>query len=305
MIHRCFTTRMVSSLAAALAVCLMAATSSYSQAADNKLAPQQVAQKLLDESIPAGARKKLIADYPDQFDEIARALVHDLKPGTPEENIRIPWIWRVTVAAAKRNNADDIRKLLDLGLPVEGGLMTQWQSVVIGGAVITGIGLVQPWPKVRIEQVIGDDKSMKRRWELCIELSADMAEDENIIVPTRYDALRIIAMGSWDKRGGQLFKYLVPGTNDELMMGAISGFGDMDTPPAALALLSGIEHYNKVNKHFALNALLRGSYRMNLLLDAVENGRVTKDDLGAEKIQTVLQCDDEEINARAKKLLAK
>ncbi len=301
--HRCSTARIVSLRSSILAIGLIVAISSYSEAADNKLTPQQVAQKLLDESVSADARKKLIADYPDQFDAIARALVHDLKPGTPEENIRIPWIWRVTVAAAKRNKADDIRKLLDLGLPVEGGLMTEWQSVVIGGAVINGIGLVQPWPKERIELVIGDDESLKRRWELCIELSADMAEDESIIVPTRYDALRIIAMGSWDQRGGQLFKYLVPGTNDELMMGAISGLGDMNTPPAALALLSGIEHYNKVNRHFALNALLRGSYRRNLLLDAVENSRVTKDDLGEEKTQTLLQCDDLKIAARAKKLL--
>ncbi|MGE3316121.1 MAG: HEAT repeat domain-containing protein, partial [Planctomycetaceae bacterium] len=109
---------------------------------------------------------------------------------------------------------------------------------------------------------------------------------------------------SWDLRGGQLFKYLMKGTDDELMQGAISGLADMPVPAAAQALLSGYAHYSPENRKFALDALVRDESRVAVLLDAVESGRVGAEHLG-DCAQKLAAQQNEQLRERAKKLLAK
>jgi hypothetical protein len=232
-------------------------------------------------------------------------MTRDLKVGTKEEYRRIPWIWKVTVTAAKRNNADEIRRILDFSLPQPNvKTLDDWRAVVIGGGIINGISLTGPWPGARIAEIIGDDPALKSRWQLSLTLAAGMADDEKIFKGTRYDALRMIALDSWDLRGGQLFKYLMKGTDDELMQGAISGLADMPVPAAAQALLSGYPHYSPDNRKFALDALVRDESRAALLLDAVESGRVSSEHLG-DRTQKLAAQSNPELRERAKKLLGK
>src|SRR5688572_1522312 len=70
----------------------------------NAAEPDVAAKQILDASKPGAEREAVIAAHAGRAGEIMAAMVSDLQPGTPEEYKRIPWIWRVAIAAGKRNN---------------------------------------------------------------------------------------------------------------------------------------------------------------------------------------------------------
>jgi hypothetical protein len=269
--------------------------------------PAALAREILDDSRPEAERKKLIADHPQFSLELLKALVvdmpaHDLK----EEYRRIPWIWRVTVAAAKRNDLRELKPIVEFTLPLSNKPLRDWQAVVMGGGIINGIGLVGAWPDEQIEKMVSDDPGLRARWERVLELAATMADDPQVFNGTRYDALRIIGVDTWDRRGAQLSHYLKKGKgiDDELVQGAIGGLGTMRSPHVVQAILSEFGHYNDENRGFALDALLRDPQRTSALLDALESGRVKQADLGTGRIAKLTHSSDSTIRTRAQKLFA-
>jgi hypothetical protein len=132
------------------------------------------------------------------------------------------------------------------------------------------------------------------------------AEDWVARTAARYDALRIIGVDTWERRGAQLSRYLKKGKgiDDELVQGAIGGLGTMRSPHVAQAILSEFDHYNEENRGFALDALLKHPKRMAALLDAVESGRVKQAELGSARIAKLTHSSDSAVRARAEKLLA-
>jgi hypothetical protein len=115
----------------------------------------------------------------------------------------------------------------------------------------------------------------------------------------------MIAMDSWDQRGAQLVKYLAKGVNGELQQGAISGLSDMKAPPVAAALASGLGHYSKFNREFALDALVRDESRVGVLLDEIAADRIGKTDLGEKHIERLKSLKDEKLANRSRSFLAK
>src|SRR5262245_27190043 len=69
-------------------------------------------RKLIDEAAPQADREAIIREHPELSGDLIAGMVDDLKAGTDEEYRRIPWIWRVAIAAGKRNEADELRRLL-------------------------------------------------------------------------------------------------------------------------------------------------------------------------------------------------
>ncbi len=269
--------------------------------------PAALAREILDDGRPEAERKRVIAEHPQFSLELVKALVvdmpaHDLK----EEYRRIPWIWRVTVAAAKRNDLRELKPIVEFTLPQSNKPLRDWQAVVMGGGIINGMGLVGAWPDEQIEKMVGDDPGLRSRWDRVLGLAAAMADDPQVFNGTRYDALRIIGVDTWDRRGAQLSHYLKKGQgiDDELVQGAIGGLGTMRSPHVARAILSEFDHYNQENRGFTLNALLRDPQRMSALLDAVESGRIKRADLGAARIAKLTHSSDSAVRVRAQKLLA-
>ena len=138
-----------------------------------------------------------------------------------------------------------------------------------------------------------------------MNLAAALGDDSSVPTGTRYDALRMLGVEPYEKRGLQLTGYLGRRANEELQMGAISALADMRSPRGAAALLSGIDHYSMPNRNLALDALLRDELRQSALLDAVAAGRVTVSQLGEKRIQTLKAAANPELRARAEKLFAK
>ncbi len=216
-----------------------------------------VARYILDASRPNAAREAAVNANPQYAAELIAEMTRELAPGTPQEYERIPWIWRVAIAAGKRNDADTLKGILDVALPKDDQPLHDWQAVVIGGGIINGISQRDVWPRPRIAEIIGSDAALQKRWQRSLDLASAMADNEKTPTGTRYDALRVLGVESWDKRGQQLGGYLGKDVNAELQMGAVSGLGDVDSPEATAALKKALPDLTEHNRKLAEAALKR------------------------------------------------
>ena len=265
--------------------------------------PAAVAKVILDKGLSNEAREAAVRANPQFAAELVAEMTRDLVPGTPEEYVRIPWIWRVAIACGRRDDAGQLRKLLDVSLPRQGQPMHDWQAVVIGGGAVMGASDRGHWPAKRVPEIIGDDAALLARWRRSLDLASPMADDEKVKTGTRYDALRMLGAEPWAKRGAQLTRYLAKGTHEELQAGAITGAGDVDAPEAAAALVAALPHLEGANRNLALDALLRTPARADVLLGAVESGAVNRTVLDDARKQKLLNHPDEKVRARAKQVL--
>ena len=229
---------------------------------------------MLDDKQGPDARNAVITANDDRAGELIAEMARGLGDDPVEEYRRIPWIWRVAVAAGKRNDAVQLKSVLEASLPAEDAPLHDWQSVVLGGGVINGLTQAGEWPRVRVEKIIGDDAALNRRWNQANEKSAALADNEKVNHGTRYDALRMIAMRDWERSGPQLRNYLAKGTHRELQMGAVSACGDIDDPRAAAALIEYLPGLDARNVPLAIDALKRTAERKHLLDEAVTAGQV-------------------------------
>src|SRR5262249_48780003 len=152
-------------------------------------------------------------------------------------------------------------------------------------------------------EVLADDDALKARWARALDQASPMADGEKVPVGTRYDALRMLGVESWDKRGAQLIHYLAKSTNEELQMGAISALADMRAPAAARALLDGFVRFSARNRGLVLDALLRDESRAGLLLDGIARGLVNASELGDSRRKQLIEHPQEAIRQRAAHLL--
>lgn len=244
--------------------------------------------QILDDAKPHSVRDSLIEEHAEKSAEILKEMIVgiDEKPG--EEYRRIPWIWKVTIAAGRRNQEKELRQILEISTPATDAPLTHWQAVVLGGGVINGITQAGDWPKPVIDRILSTDAALQKRWNRALELSAEMANDATVPAGTRYDALRMIALQPWETSGEQLRRYLTD-ANHQLQQGAVSGLGDMEAPAATTALIENLDALTDSNRQFALEALLRTPERKKALKSAIENGKVSRKTIGEDWIRENLE----------------
>lgn len=250
--------------------------------------PANYARRILDPTTADVERSAIIQSQPHLAAELIAELAAGLQFGTPaahkEEYRRIPWIWRVAVTAGKRNEVQRIRSVLNVALPIDDEPLRDWQAVVIGGGIINGVSQSGAWPRPRLLEIIGDDKPLHNRFQRALELASAMADNAKTPSGTRYDALRMLGVEPWERRGKQVSGYLAKGTHDELQMGAISALADIDAPESAAALLAGFRNYSPHNRNLAVDALLRSEERRMRLRQAIDAGSISRDVVGGERI---------------------
>ena len=273
--------------------------------ADPDGSPRALARRILVPSTPAAEREAIIRDHFDASADLLAALAEGLGPDRAEEYGRIPWIWRVAIAAGRRNDEAEIRRLLAVALPSEGAPLDHWRAVVLGGGLINGISQAGAWPGARIDAILRDDSGLSRRWRRALDLASEMADAEAVPTGTRYDALRMIGLETWERRGAQVVRYLAAGVDPELQMGAISALGDMPSPRVPEALLSGLEHYTTANRKRMIAALARDDARRETLLDAVASGRLRAAELDEGLVRLLVDPTRNRSHGRARELFAR
>ncbi len=246
--------------------------------------PQQIAAALLDASIDQKARETLARDASARAAVVVEALVAGLPADDEaEEYRRIPWIWRVAVAAGRANDDAALKALLDLSMPGDGERLRDWQAVVLGGGIVMGVSQAGRWPKDAMAPWLAEDDRRARRWSRALALAEAMSHDAAVRNGTRYDALRMLAVLPWERAGTQLVRYLSRDVDAELQMGAIGGLADLQDDRAAEALLAHMPQYTERNRGLALDALLRTDARREALKAAIARGGVQDGWLTAEQ----------------------
>lgn len=264
----------------------------------------ELAGQILDDSLPAAQRQAIIEKHPDLAGDLVAAMTKGLAADdAKEEYRRIPWIWRVAIAAGKRNDGEPILELLDVSLPRADDRLRDWQSVVIGGGIINGISQAGPWPKERIEELLAGKEKLLKRWQAAIEAAAEMAENEKVPMGTRYDALRMIAMAPTPPRLAQLQKCLAKEANGELQMGAVSGLADVDSPQATKLLVESLPDLTEGNRALAIAGLLRSDERIEALLAAIDGGKLPAGWLSADQRKALLRLENAALRERATEVL--
>ena len=222
-----------------------------------------------------------------------------------EEYRRIPWIWRVAIAAGRVNDAKVVGALIEVSLPKKSEALRDWQAVVLGGGVINGISLEGKWPGKRLAELIRDNPELERRWAETVKLSHAMADAEKVPTGTRYDALRIVALDEWKRAEPRLIPYLAKTANAELQQGAVSGLVDVDDAGATAVLVKALPDLTAGNRKFAIAGLLRTPERATALLEALEKGPAKQEWLEKEEREGLLKHADEAVRVRAAKVLGK
>jgi putative membrane-bound dehydrogenase-like protein len=264
---------------------------------------KSIARQILDEDRSEAERKEIVGKHLDDAAGLVSAMTAGLAVGTPEEYRRIPWIWRVSIGAARQNKTDVLRDLLDVSLPARDQPLHDWQAVVVGGGIINGISQLNLWPRERLQELVKNEPALEERWRRVLVQAAAMADNQKVPTGTRYDALRIIPLDDWKRCGGQLKKYLAKGTHDELQMGAISGLSDVDRPEAAQWLLDHLGHFSAENRQIAVSALLRTEQRAESLIEALEKMRVAPTALSDAQRKALRELRNDALRARALRLL--
>jgi putative heme-binding domain-containing protein len=178
-------------------------------------------------------------------------------PATPQESERIPAIWQVAIAAGRANQTAELHALLERALPRANEALQPWQAVVVGGGLVNGLTQIGVWPRERLHEAIDADTALTARLQRAIELAAIMAHDESVLAGTRYDALRMLGISTWENHGADLVRYLAPDADPELQMGAVSGLGDLADPRAGDALRAALDGLTPAHRALAQEALQR------------------------------------------------
>jgi putative membrane-bound dehydrogenase-like protein len=265
--------------------------------------PAAVAKVILDPKLSDAAREAAVAANPQFAAELIVEMTRDLVPGTKAEYERIPWIWRVAVACGRRNDLNQMKRVLAMSVPEMDKPLLDWQAVVIGGGIINGISERGQWPGPRIEAILRGDEALQNRYRRSLDLASAMTDDEKVPTPTRYDALRMLGVEPWEKRGDQLVRYLAKGVHPELQQGAVSGVADVNDPDAAAALILMMEGFTESNCNLAIEGLLRDEARVTALLDVISNGMVKRRWLRETHVKKLLEHPNPKLRERAASVL--
>ncbi len=237
--------------------------------------PAAIASALLDDTRDRQARDVLARDAAPRASAVVQALVAGLPDNDEtEEYRRIPWIWRVAVAAGRAANEPALIALMDASMPDAGERLRDWQAVVLGGGVVMGLSQAGVWPGDVMAPWLAQDAARAARWQRSLDLAIAMVDETRVRNGTRYDAQRMLAVLPWERAGGQLTRYLSKDVDAELQMGAIAGLADMRDARAADALAAHIAEYTERNRAIAIDGLLKTDAGRTRLKASLTSGAV-------------------------------
>lgn len=232
-----------------------------------------VARQILDESSHDDLKSKLADDSVNHAAAVITALTKDLLENNRDEAYRrIPWIWRIAINATKQNKLEQQAELLLLSLPAPDQTLADWQAVVLGGGLINGLSQLGITPSERLDKLLDSSASPREnrlRWEQTLKAAIELANNPQVPGGTRYDALRILGAADWRQAVPVLSRYLEPGTDEELQMGAANALADLTEPAATKTLVRALPGLTEDNRNLAISVLAARSPQKKFLRDAV------------------------------------
>ncbi|MFM7740185.1 MAG: hypothetical protein ACKO9H_12340, partial [Planctomycetota bacterium] len=175
-----------------------------------------------------------------------------------------------------------------LSLPADEKPLAHWQAVVLGGGLINGLSQRGENPAEQIQKLLKSSSQPgenEQRFTRVIQLAVKMVDDESVPSGTRYDALRILGAADWKTHAEQLTRYLAPGIDEELQMGAVSATADIAQAEATQTLLRALPKICTDNRNLALEMLLSRQPQRGSLKKSVDAQEVPRDWFTQEQLQ--------------------
>ena len=265
----------------------------------------ELVAQILDDRIPAAKRQELIRRNPELAGDLIGGLTDQLTPGTPEEARRIPWILWISFGAAKGNDPVILLAVLEEVLPEPNQPLHDWRAAAIGRGIINGLSQQGLWPLERMQQILLDQQALQLRWDMAVVEAAQVTEDEKETLSVRADAMRMLGLGTWDKYGPHLTRYLQAGIPAELQLGAIGALADLDHANSVRALIQGLPHFFDKNRNLAVDGLLRSEVRQKTLIEGLEQGQIRPAWMSLEQRDKLLRIADASWRTRAENAFKK
>lgn len=236
---------------------------------------QRIAKQLLLEK-QESVVEKLVAQHHPNAPQLIRVWIQQLKQledpqaAKTREYELIPMIWRLSIAAIRNSETREkvLADLMDMSLatPSQDPNNTSanwddWQAVILGGAIINGIGLEGQWPKQILEEVVARKPEWSARWQSTLKSAQRMAINESTPIGTRYDAIRVLAMLPAEQAIERIKPFLGKSANEELQMGAVSALSDIEHEMVSSVLLNALADLSPANQQLAKEAMQRSSDR--------------------------------------------
>jgi hypothetical protein len=249
---------------------------------------RQAATEILKDSNHDDLRAKFADNSLPHAAQVIAAMTADLPKDLDEEYRRIPWIWRLAINATKQGNAEQQRQLLLLSLPANEKPLAHWQAVVLGGGLINGLSQRGENPAAQVQKLLKSSSQAtenEQRFDRTVQLAVAMVDDESVPSGTRYDALRILGATDWKTHAKQLTRYLAPGVDEELQMGAVNATADIAQAEATQALIRALPKLSTDNRNLALEMLLSRQPQRDLLKKSVSDKTIPRQWLTADQLQ--------------------
>jgi hypothetical protein len=163
--------------------------------------PASVARLILDDSQPNDLRETAISSNPQFAADLVREMTRDLD--AINESARIPWLQRIALAAGKRNDTTQLRRILEILLPDPNAQLQPWQATVLGAGLIAGLS-ERVAPRDRMPELVEKSEELTARWKRTLKMAAVTSQNKSLPAQTRYDALRIAAAPESDKTGAPI-----------------------------------------------------------------------------------------------------
>ena len=249
---------------------------------------RKAAAEILKDSNHDDLRAKFADDSLPHAAQVIAAMTSDLPNDLNEEYRRIPWIWRLAINATKQGNVEQQSQLLLLSLPAQEKPLAHWQAVVLGGGLINGISQRGENPAEQIQKILKASKQVaedEQRFARTVQLAVKMVDDESVPSGTRYDALRILGASDWKAHAEQLTRYLAPGVDEELQMGAVSATADMVQAEATQTLIRALPKLSTDNRDLALEMLLGRQPQRSSLKESIKANKIPREWLTDQQLQ--------------------
>ena len=265
----------------------------------------QIAESILREPKADLERFAVIEKNPELAVDVLTILVTSVKSASGEQTDKlVDTMWRIALLIGQQNNAGQVLRVLDVVLPQSADAIADWQIVVMGSGIIEGISKQTDWPKRRIDEILKEDKLLLKNWKKCLQKAGRKASDASNSTRIRYDALRIVAFDRWDNVEPLLREFTAKRANKELQTAAVKALAIIEDIESAKLLISEIKSLKPRDQKLAIDALVKTSERIELLLTKIGKDDSISKLIKGSQIKDLFKNANFKQKAKAKKLLS-
>jgi putative heme-binding domain-containing protein len=184
-------------------------------------------------------------------------------------------------------------------LPVENSPSSPGNALALFAGFTSGLAANEPDWRNRLREWARD---YERLIAQLVTAARNTVARDTTSSPARKLAFTTLARAGTPDATATLLGFLLPSHDEQIQSGVISAINESGDPALFQGVFSSWNRYQIATRHKLLAGAIRSTATVNILLDALEQGRVAPAELDASVRQNLLQIKSSDVKARAKKL---